>query len=310
MQAVSARQAAEQAQENAERLSGELDEALAALDTSKSECSEWQTRATSIEQDSTTRIEHLEGELARETGRSTESRQQVEEVRRRVTQLETQLEAAQVEARTANEEHARLAERVTKLDNDRHLAMQENQTLRRLGQSSVAEAEALATEVASLKTQFEAELKAANELATRNLTEVITELENRERGQLAADERARQLEAELERERAQPHGPSADELARIAELEKTLEAQKLDVEDADEKLIEVRSEFSRPAACDLDPRSREYPYAGAQGAEEIRRTRRATQGEDRESAAGHRRRQVSPTGPGYHPRRGSAASHF
>ena len=90
----------------------------------------------------------------------------------------------------------------------------------------------------------QAELKAAHEEATRNLTEVITELEKRERGQLAAEEHARQLETELEHARAVSHGPSPQDQARIAELERLLDARMLDVEEADEKLIEVS-----PVSC-------------------------------------------------------------
>lgn len=234
-----------------------------------------EARKAALLQDATEQATRLTNELDEARRLGAERGLQLDHMQQRVNELERELSHTVERLESADQRSTSAEHQIAKLDSELELSARENQTLRRLGQSSVAEAEALAAEVAGLKhgqslslgaclsfshlqkrastaelqqvhLAKQAELKAAHEEATRNLTEVITELEKRERGQLAAENHARQLEVELEHVRAALQGHSPEDQARIAELEKVLDARMLDVEEADEKLIEV-SAF--PKSC-------------------------------------------------------------
>ncbi|KAG0666925.1 hypothetical protein C6P46_003635 [Rhodotorula mucilaginosa] len=245
-----------------ERLVDDLAAAGRALEDARNELAashesqaDVEARLTALNQEATERAEHLTSEIDQARRNSAERELYLEQIQQRVNDLERELSHAAAQLESADQRSSSAEQRIARLDSELELSARENQTLRRLGQSSVAEAEALAAEVAGLKHELQqahaakqAELKAAHEEATRNLTEVITELEKRERGQLAAEDHARQLEVELEHARAASHGPSPQDQARIAELEKLLDARMLDVEEADEKLIDALKVQKKSAA--------------------------------------------------------------
>ena len=245
-----------------------LEDARNELAASHASQADVEARLAALNQEAMEHAEQLTSEIDQARRNSAERELYLEQIQQRVNDLERELSHAAAQLESANQQSSGAEQRIAKLDNELELSARENQTLRRLGQSSVAEAEALAAEVAGLKhgeslfsqslslqsliavvtlraelqqahAAKQAELKAAHEEATRNLTEVITELEKRERGQLAAEDHARQLETELEHASAASHGPSPQDQARMAELERLLDARMLDVEEADEKLIEV-----------------------------------------------------------------------
>ncbi|GAA5985394.1 hypothetical protein JCM10908_006960 [Rhodotorula pacifica] len=249
-EAEAAKSALATAEQKAQRLANDLAEARQAVQVTRDELATAQAtvadldrRHAHLEQDTAARIEHLTSEVdeARRSGNDRElhlgqAQQRTDDLERDLALVAQQLEAVKQQS------EARIAD----LDHKLAFSAREYETLCRLSESSAAEAEALAAEATGLKyelqqvhTAKQAELKAAHEEATRNLTEVITELEKRERGQLAAEEHARQLAAELEHVRSASQSRSPDDQARITELEKALDARMLDVEAADERLIEA-----------------------------------------------------------------------
>jgi len=89
---------------------------------------------------------------------------------------------------------------------------------------------------------LEARLHQTTEQSRKNLEEVIDALQTCEQGKAAAEEQVQQLLGEISTLKASAGAapPSAELDERIAELEKLLEVKMMDVEEADEKLIEVR----------------------------------------------------------------------
>ncbi|CEQ42547.1 SPOSA6832_04351 [Sporobolomyces salmonicolor] len=165
-----------------------------------------------------------------------------------VAALEAQLEeAVRVEQETSSKAQA-AAEHSAK----------EIQTLRQLGRASQAEAEALSAEADGLRQQladFDTRLQAVTSASQqdlqrltdesrKNIEEVIDALQACENDKAAVEEQVRVLEAQIkqleESFAAARSGQSNGEAeARVAELEKLLEAKMLDVEEADEKLIDA-----------------------------------------------------------------------
>ena len=82
---------------------------------------------------------------------------------------------------------------------------------------------------------LEARLHQTTEQSRKNLEEVIDALQTCEQGKAAAEEQVQQLLGEISTLKA-----SAGAAPPSAELEKLLEVKMMDVEEADEKLIEVR----------------------------------------------------------------------
>ncbi|GAA5959098.1 hypothetical protein JCM21900_002558 [Sporobolomyces salmonicolor] len=165
-----------------------------------------------------------------------------------VAALEAQLEeAVRVEQETSSKAQA-AAEHSAK----------EIQTLRQLGRASQAEAEALSAEADGLRQQladFETRLQAVTSASQqdlqrltdesrKNIEEVIDALQACENDKAAVEEQVRVLEAQVKQleesfaaARSEQSNGGAE--ARVAELEKLLEAKMLDVEEADEKLIDA-----------------------------------------------------------------------
>lgn len=89
---------------------------------------------------------------------------------------------------------------------------------------------------------LEARLHQTTEQSRKNLEEVIDALQTCEQGKAAAEEQVQQLLGEVNALKASAGAalPNADLDERIAELEKLLDVKMMDVEEAEEKLIEVR----------------------------------------------------------------------
>ncbi|GAA5872558.1 hypothetical protein JCM1840_004836 [Sporobolomyces johnsonii] len=165
-----------------------------------------------------------------------------------VAALEAQLEEAVRIEQETNSKAKAAAEHSAK----------EIQTLRQLGRASQAEAEALSAEADGLRQQLadletrlqgvtsasQQDLQRLTDESRKNIEEVIDALQACENDKAAIEEQVRALEAQVkqleESLAAAGSGQSNGEAeARVAELEKLLEAKMLDVEEADEKLIDA-----------------------------------------------------------------------
>ncbi|BGP43634.1 hypothetical protein JCM10449v2_007675 [Rhodotorula kratochvilovae] len=136
----------------------------------------------------------------------------------------------------------------------------EIQTLRQLSASSQAEAAALSEELNGMRSQvgtlteavqvLEARLYETSEQSRKNIEEVIDALQTCEHDKAVAEEQVQQLVREVESLKSSVGSsqPSAKVEARMAELEKLLQEKMVDVEEADEKLIEALKVQKRSAA--------------------------------------------------------------
>ncbi|GAA5906978.1 hypothetical protein JCM8208_003729 [Rhodotorula glutinis] len=139
-------------------------------------------------------------------------------------------------------------------------ASREIQTLRQLHASSQGEALALTDELNGMRSQvgslnqtvqdLEARLHQTTEQSRKNLEEVIDALQTCEQGKAAAEEQVQQLLGEVNALKASAGAalPNADLDERIAELEKLLDVKMMDVEEAEEKLIEALKVQKRSTA--------------------------------------------------------------
>lgn len=207
-------------------------------------------------------------DLERNASEIVDLRQQLSEARIELEKLDglvLQERAAAESAQAAVAQAAAAAEH----------SKREVQTLRQLGASSQAEAEALTAEANGLREQvaslshgafafvatgsdhsdlarssaaqdLEARLQQVTDQSRKNIEEVIDALQTCEQGKAAAENQVQQLvgevdglKAALEAAVSAPGGDSENSV-RVAELEKMLEDKMVDVEEADEKLIEVR----------------------------------------------------------------------
>lgn len=128
-----------------------LEDARNELVASHASQADVETRLAALNQEATERAEHLTSEIDQARRNSAERELYLEQIQQRVNDLERELSHAAAQLESANQQSSGAEQRIAKLDNELELSARENQTLRRLGQSSVAEAEALAAEVAGLK---------------------------------------------------------------------------------------------------------------------------------------------------------------
>ncbi|BGP27788.1 cell wall surface anchor family protein [Rhodotorula toruloides] len=187
---------------------------------------------------SSARITQVEGELADARAELNEMAKRLEEESRGSEQARAALVAAEAKAETAVE-----------------LSTKEIQTLRKLSKSSAAEAQALTEEVEGLRSQIgqltshlqeaneskQQELRQLRDQTQQNIKEVIEYSEACEREKAAAEAEVKELLAEVDRLKtaASSAAPSSEAVARITELERLLETKMLDVEEADEKLLDA-----------------------------------------------------------------------
>lgn len=110
-------------------------------------------------------------------------------------------------------------------------------------------------------------MRQLREQTQQNIKEVIEYSEACEREKAAAEAEVKELLGEVERLKADAANTasSSEAVAQITELEKLLEAKMLDVEEADEKLLDVRP--ARFTSCYA--KLTFLIHLGAQGAEEV-----------------------------------------
>ncbi|GAA5820278.1 hypothetical protein JCM3770_002449 [Rhodotorula araucariae] len=136
----------------------------------------------------------------------------------------------------------------------------EIQTLRQLSASSRAEAAALTDELKGMRSQvgslseavqvLETRLQETTEQSRKNIEEVIDALQTCEHDKAAVEEQVQHLIAEIDALKVSRASASQNgEIdARAAELEKLLQEKMVDVEEADEKLIEALKVQKRSVA--------------------------------------------------------------
>ncbi|GAA5987061.1 hypothetical protein JCM11641_007828 [Rhodosporidiobolus odoratus] len=189
---------------------------------------------------------------------------QAGESSQRTADLEQQIVAAQLEAQTlaslvdqersvAAEAQASLDDAGAKAQSAAELSAREIQTLRKLSKAAQAEAEALAAEASGLRRQVEdltiyigevtetsqRALQQAKDEEQKNVAEVIDHCQTLELDKAAVEEQVRILEEQIQELSKMPVKTNGEAEARAAELEKVLQAKMLDVEEADEKLIDA-----------------------------------------------------------------------
>lgn len=128
-----------------------LEDARNELAASHESQADVEARLTALNQEATERAEHLTSEIDQARRNSAERELYLEQIQQRVNDLERELSHAAAQLESADQRSSSAEQRIARLDSELELSARENQTLRRLGQSSVAEAEALAAEVAGLK---------------------------------------------------------------------------------------------------------------------------------------------------------------
>ncbi|BGP35526.1 hypothetical protein JCM10296v2_007364 [Rhodotorula toruloides] len=170
-------------------------------------------------------------------------------------ELNKMTERLEEESRGSEQARTALADAEAKAATTVELSSKEIQTLRKLSKSSAAEAQALTAEVQGLRAQIveltshfrdaneskQQELRQLRDQTQQNIKEVIEYSEACEREKAAAEAAVKELLGEVERLKADAADAtsSSEAVARITELEKLLEAKMLDVEAADEKLLDA-----------------------------------------------------------------------
>ncbi|GAA6027432.1 hypothetical protein JCM8097_007861 [Rhodosporidiobolus ruineniae] len=226
--------------EEHERLIADLtaakEDAVAALDTARTEIASL-TEQLAGSGESNERTATLEAEL--------------HAAQSQVQQLEALVQSEREEATAAK---AAVEEAESKAKSAAELATREIQSLRRLSKSSQGEAESLTVEVNTLRQKVDEltthiteladssqrELQALNDKSQQNIAEVIDALQVVENDKAALEQQVVALEEHIRGLSAASAASSNGEAeARVVELEKMLENRMVDVEEADEKLIEA-----------------------------------------------------------------------
>ncbi|KPV73221.1 uncharacterized protein RHOBADRAFT_45789 [Rhodotorula graminis WP1] len=233
--------------EQAQQRTSRLEEQLAASSAQLQAVVESRTALEASAQVAQAEIESLEAKLRDAVGtasRVASLEQQLQETR---TELEALDQLVLRERAAAQAAHASLEQAQATAEH----AAREIQTLRQLSASSQGEALALTDELNGVRSQvgslnqtvqdLETRLHQTTEQSRKNLEEVIDALQTCEQGKAAAEEQVQQLLGEVNalKSSAAAAPPNAELDERIAELEKLLEIKMLDVEEADEKLIEA-----------------------------------------------------------------------
>ncbi|GAA5825692.1 hypothetical protein JCM11251_000339 [Rhodosporidiobolus azoricus] len=218
-------------------LSSAKDQAIADLTAAREEAASLAARLDDVEQS---------------RGSTAALEQQLAAAQNEVSALSTLVEQTRAEA---DEAKAALDSSASKAKSAAELATREIQTLRRLSKSSQVEAETLTAEVEGLRAKVEeltghidsltessqVQLQQLRDESRKNIEEVIHALEACENDKAAVEEQVRVLERQIkELSESAPVAQSSGEAEqRVAELEQQLEAKMVDVEEADERVLEA-----------------------------------------------------------------------